>query len=868
MARKNRIIQFFTSPYFSLRRRITGGLLLIFTLFALAITLFLIRLSQLAEREQYLLNIAYPSQEKLESLKGYITQTNSALQNEMIYRLPSFASERENIWNYFIKATTDSLNRYEKEWKLLEDRTDYATLLTELEKLRRYQKSISRIVEEQEREGGSYSMTGVSVSDTTRLNITQEQQEATFNSQTAFPNTDPEATIEGVEVVRSKERQIFETSSTTKIDADRFVVLSENAKQLYQKQITEITQKIYTDIDRLLKGRKEQIRLEQESLSFHYKLLIITGILFLCLMIVIVYWRGRAINQKIYGRLQEIDEYLHELAEGNLPKINLLQAKDEATPLIRNIEKLTYELAQTQELAKQIGQGNFDTQFQVFENKGVLGKAFLQMQEGLKSVSEQENIRNWLNEGLTLFADILRDTENPQKLYDNLVRNAVKYVRGQYGGIYIISTEKDVVPHLELKSAYALDKKKYIKQQIYLGQGLVGQCWQEGETIYLLKIPKDYIHIASGLGEEAPRSILLVPIKLGSEVYGVLEIASLHLLTETEKNFLEVIAEDIASAISTIQSTEQTKLLLDAANQEMEQISVQKAEMEQNVAQLIAEREALQQRNADMAAFVEAIQKAMIVVELDKHGYFMDVNDNFLEVTGYTRREVIGQHRSFYAPKDSDPAEFSLVWSQLSQGNFVEKNLKRLRKNGSEIWLRASFFPVLDKTGNLVKVTCICTDVTSKILQETRDQETQKTAGFKNTVLEHSFLVFETDSHLHIKDINEYAMNDLKIAKLDYIGHHIDEIILGRWDYKALKVELENRGIAEGLLVLKTADFGFRYVKMIIASVKDKKGEIESIFWVGTDITESKVKENQLEDKVRYLEKKLQTLTEKEKSHQ
>jgi uncharacterized protein YnzC (UPF0291/DUF896 family) len=63
--------------------------------------------------------------------------------------------------------------------------------------------------------------------------------------------------------------------------------------------------------------------------------------------------------------------------------------------------------------------------------------------------------------------------------------------------------------------------------------------------------------------------------------------------------------------------------------------------------------------------------------------------------------------------------------------------------------------------------------------------------------------------------------------------------------------------------VLKTADFGFRYVKMVIASVKDKKGEIESIFWVGTDITESKVKEIQLEDKVKYLERKLQLLEEK-----
>ncbi len=865
MARKNTILNFFTSPKYTLRRKIAGSLLLVFALFALATILFLIRMSQLTERERYLLGIAYPSQEQLALLKGYVAQTNSALQNELIYRNPSYASERENIWKYFIKATTDTLARYEKEWKLLEDRTDYATLLTDLEKLKRYQRSISRIIEEQEREGTSFTGENFAISDTTRINISEEQQEATFDSQSAFVNTDTEAFIEGVEIVRGKETQNF-TTSEAKIDAERFVFLSENTKQLYQKQIIELTQKIYVDIDRLIKSRKEQIRLEREYLNLHKNLLTLAGILFILLMIAVVYWRGKNINQKIYKRLQELDEYLLLLSAGNLPKIQWQGEKDETLSILHNIEKLTYELTQTQELAKQIGKGNFKTQLRVFDDKSILGTAFSKMQEGLKNVSEQENIRNWLNEGLTLFADILRDTENPQKLYDNLVRNAVKYVKGQYGGIYIVSSSEGETPYLELKSAYALDKKKYIKQQVYLGQGLVGQCWQEGESIYLLKVPKDYIHIASGLGEEAPRSILLVPIKVSGEVFGVLEIASLHLLTETEKNFLEVIAEDIASAISTIKSSEETRLLLASSSQELEQISAQKVAMEQSMAQLIADREALERRNADMAAFVQAIQKATIVAELDRHGYFVDVNDNFLEITGYTRREVIGQHRSFYAPKDSDPAEFSLVWAQLSQGNYVEKVIKRLRKNGSEIWLRASFFPLLDREGNLQKVTCICTDVTNKMLQEVRLQENQKTAGFKNTVLEHSFLVFETDSHLHIKDMNEYAVKCLKIVKFDYIGHHIDEIILGRWDYKSLLAELENRSIAEGIVVLKAADFGFRYVKMIIASVKDKKGEIESIFWVGIDITESKAKEIQLEDKVKYLERKLQLLEEKNQS--
>lgn len=864
MAFRNKFFQFFTRTDYTLRRQIILNLLGIFVLFGIILTAFLIRFNQLAEREKYLLEIAYPSQEKLESLKNYITQTNSVLQNQMIYRNALYNAERENIWKYFIQATIDSLSRYEKQWKLIEDRTEYAVLLTDIEKLKRYQRTLSRIIEEQEQEKTTYTAnSNIIVTDTTlQSKISEEQVEATFDEQNAFPTTDFEATIEGVEIVKSKDFSETYIFSKNEIDAERFVVLSENAKQLYQKQIMEITEKIYIDIERLIKGRKEQIHLEKEYLNLHTQILNIASILTAVIFLLVVYWRGRAIGQKIYEKLQQIDSYLLTLAEGNLPQITY-NGIDETASLLKKIEKLAQQLSYAHELAQQVSQGNFQTQLHIFKDESLLGKAFSQMQEGLRAFSEKENMRNWLNEGLTLFADILRDTANPQKLYDNLIKNIVKYVKAQYGGIYIVNENIDAVPCLELKSAYALDKKKYISQKIYLGQGLVGQCWQEKESIHLQKIPQGYVHIASGLGEEAPRALLLIPIKSGQEVYGVIEVASLQTFTGIEKDFLEVVAEDIASAIYAIKSNEKTQLLLEETNREKEDITAQKDAMQQSIALLESERQILEQRNADMATFVEAIQKAVIVAELDKYGYFISVNDKFLETTGYTHREVIGQHRSFYAPKDSDPAEFSLVWNQLSQGHYVEKNIKRIHKNGSEIWIRASFFPVLDNTGNLVKVISIGTDITSKVQQETREQESQKNASFKNTVLEHSFLVFETDRHLHIKDINEYALNNLKIDKFDYIGHHIDEIILGRWDYKALINELENRSIVEGLLVLKADEFGFRYVKMIITTVKDKRGEIESIFWVGTDITQSKVKEIQLEDKVRYLEKRLQQLESK-----
>jgi len=864
MARRG-LFAFFTHSSFAIRRRIFWGLASICLVLIVVVAGFVWRISQLSERERYLLQIAYPSQQQLEALKGHLIQTNSALQNQLIYKTPLFAADRENIWKNFIKATTDSLNIYEKKWLLIEDRTEYATLLTEMEKLRRYQRSISNVLESQE--AGTERFGNIQISIDTqalsKINIAEDQLEAVFNPSTAFPTTDLEATIEGMETVQNKDRSSREADDGKKIDADKFVVLSDNTKQLYQKQIIELSSKIYNDIDRLIRNRKEQIRLEKSNLTLQWQILQALGIAFALLGLALVYVLSRNIGLALMQRIRAVNDYLQEIANGNLPKIFANSQKDEFSVSIKQIERISQELNQLTQLASSIGEGRFDLQVPVFNNEGELGTTLAKMQSGLLSVAEQDEIRNWQNEGLALFAEILRDIENPQRLYDAITKNIVKYLRGNYGGVYIAETSDNEVPHLELKSAYAYDKKKYIQQKIYLGQGLVGQCWQEGESIFLLKVPKDYIHIASGLGEENPRSILIVPIKVGRDTYGVIEVASLKVFSDSQKAFLETIAEDIASTISSIKSNEKTRLLLAESQSVTEQMAAQEMEMKQSMSRLIEAREELERKNADMAALVAAIDKAAIVVELDRQGYFTRVNERFLEVSGYQMKDVIGQHRSFYAPKDSDPAEFNLLWAQLAQGMYVEKNIRRIRKNGSEFWLRASFFPVMDAQGSLIKVTSICTDVTDKMLKENKDLEAQKTIGFKNAALEHSFLVFETNQQFKIKDINAYAVRDLEIHKEDYIGHHIDEIILGRVDYRGLLAELESREIAEGTVLLRAANFGYRYVKFVIASVRDKKGEIETIFFIGSDITEQKTKEILLEDEVRVLKKKLEKLEAK-----
>ena len=107
---------------------------------------------------------------------------------------------------------------------------------------------------------------------------------------------------------------------------------------------------------------------------------------------------------------------------------------------------------------------------------------------------------------------------------------------------------------IELVASYAYDRKKHLEKTIMPGEGLIGRCIQEGDTIFLTDIPKDYIRIKSGLGQDDPKSLLIVPLKLNENVIGVIEVASLEIFKNFQIEFIERIGNSMASSIATIHS--------------------------------------------------------------------------------------------------------------------------------------------------------------------------------------------------------------------------------------------------------------------------------------------------------------------------
>jgi len=121
--------------------------------------------------------------------------------------------------------------------------------------------------------------------------------------------------------------------------------------------------------------------------------------------------------------------------------------------------------------------------------------------------------------------------------------------------------------------------------------------------------------------------------------------------------------------------------------------------------------------NADYLGQLEAIGKSQAVIQFNMDGTIISANKNFLDAVGYTLAEIKGQHHSMFvdhAYKDS--ADYQQFWDNLRAGKFDTREYKRLAKGGREIWIQASYNPIMDLNGKPFKVVKYASDVTAQKL--------------------------------------------------------------------------------------------------------------------------------------------------------
>lgn len=115
---------------------------------------------------------------------------------------------------------------------------------------------------------------------------------------------------------------------------------------------------------------------------------------------------------------------------------------------------------------------------------------------------------------------------------------------------------------------------------------------------------------------------------------------------------------------------------------------------------------------------LDAISKSQAVIEFETSGIILWANENFLSAVGYTLEEIKGQHHSMFAdPEYARSEEYRFFWEKLRRGEFDAGEYRRLAKGGREIWIQASYNPIIDKNGTVIKVKKFASDITAQKLQ-------------------------------------------------------------------------------------------------------------------------------------------------------
>ena len=119
----------------------------------------------------------------------------------------------------------------------------------------------------------------------------------------------------------------------------------------------------------------------------------------------------------------------------------------------------------------------------------------------------------------------------------------------------------------------------------------------------------------------------------------------------------------------------------------------------------------------DADAKVTAIGKVQAVIEFAPDGTILDANDNFLQALGYSREELAGRHHSMFVdPAEAASPAYRAFWETLRRGEAIADEFRRIGKNARDVFISASYNPVLDPKGRVIKVVKFATDVTPRVL--------------------------------------------------------------------------------------------------------------------------------------------------------
>jgi signal transduction histidine kinase/HAMP domain-containing protein/CheY-like chemotaxis protein len=271
---------------------------------------------------------------------------------------------------------------------------------------------------------------------------------------------------------------------------------------------------------------------------------------------------GQAEVEGVQGRWRDLTENVNQLAS-----------------------TLTTQLRAIAEVSTAVTQGDLtrsitvEAQGEVAELKDNINQMIANLRETTQINVEQD----WLKTNLARMGGMLQGQADLGQVTRLIMSELTPLVTSQHGAFFLVEGEEE--PDLRLVASYGrvsgVDGSAFIdRDRFALGEGLIGQAAVEAKPILVEDVPEDYITVASGLGEAAPRNIIVLPVVFEEQVLGVIELASLQAVSEINRAFLEQITETIGVVLNTIRANMRTEQLLAQSQSLARELQAKNVEIE------------------------------------------------------------------------------------------------------------------------------------------------------------------------------------------------------------------------------------------------------------------------------------------------
>jgi PAS domain S-box-containing protein len=566
---------------------------------------------------------------------------------------------------------------------------------------------------------------------------------------------------------------------------------------------------------------------------------------------------SRSLTRPLYSMRNKVSL----VAQGVLPENSEAHSSDEFGQMAVKVDELVKTLKGNATFAQRIGEGKYDTAFAPASENDVLGMSLINMRNNLIENERRDKERNWIVRGVAEISEILRMHDSLDNLGEDVIKFILEKIGAIQGAFYVVNDDNAKHPMIEMRASWAYNRKKYLKAKFKFAEGLVGQAAAEKDTILRTEIPDDYVTITSGiLGDQRPKSILIVPLITNEEVYGVLEFAGFRKFDESQVKFVQELSLILARTIFNIKVNERTRRLLAESQAMSNELKEKQEVLRQNAEEMQATQEELKRSNQKLEEQIEEVnrtQKRMqlllenaseVITIYEEDESIRYISPSVETILGYGQKEMIGKsdidkvhpehratfHEIFRKMKASPDAKITMQYEYKA-------------KDGSYMWI--------ESTGtNAMSNPAIHGYILNSrdITERRRAEQEQRMRSKMQALSENSPDLITRLEDGSISYINPVIEAYTGKGPEDFLNRKaretsLDTTILESWLRIVEQVNSTNGKVATEMDF--PSEMGKRVMQVNAIPEYDETDKLESVLVVSHDITERKIIEMEIQNK-------------------